>query len=319
METTLLRLLKKHLLIALLCILAGFTGYAQPQAPTAQNKPAPAAETPGDSIDLIIRADDMGMCHAVNVAEQKLMESGLPFSTSVMVTCPWYQEAASILKKHPETSAGVHLTLNSEWKGYRWGPVLGQEGVPTLVNENGFFFHSASGFFGNEPDMDEIERELRAQIERALKTGMKLDYIDYHMGTAAGTPELKKLLLKLGREYGLGVSGFFNEARVSTYRVPYKEKKQALIDKLKELKPGKTYVFVCHLGLDNPELSALKDMNEGSPLSDMSKHRNAQLETLLSRDFLNAVKKYKINLMTYREFIAQQGMEAMEIPEDLGY
>ncbi|HEX7357879.1 MAG TPA: ChbG/HpnK family deacetylase, partial [Ignavibacteriaceae bacterium] len=79
---------------------------------------------------LLIRCDDMGMSHSVNMAIKELIESGLVFSTSVMFPCSWYQEAVDILKANPQITVGVHLTLNAEWKNYRWGPVSGRDKVP---------------------------------------------------------------------------------------------------------------------------------------------------------------------------------------------
>src|SRR5947208_1991432 len=89
-----------------------------------------------DPVSLIIRSDDAGMSHSVNMALQRLIESGLPVSVSVMFACPWYQETVEILKRHPAVAVGIHLTLNSEWKNYRWGPVVGREAVPTRSEEH---------------------------------------------------------------------------------------------------------------------------------------------------------------------------------------
>ena len=92
---------------------------------------------PSEPVYLLIRSDDAGMSHSVNMALQRLMDTGLPVSVSVMFTCPWYQETVEILKRHPNVAVGIHLTLNSEWKNYRWGPVSGREAVPTLVDAEG--------------------------------------------------------------------------------------------------------------------------------------------------------------------------------------
>ena len=119
-------------------------------------------------IPILIRCDDIGMCHSVNMAAKQVLESGLPVSMSVMFACPWYQEAVEILKQYPNVAVGIHLTLNSEWKQYRWGPVSGSRAVPSLVDSNGYFFPSRSALFGNNPKLTEIESELRAQIERAI-------------------------------------------------------------------------------------------------------------------------------------------------------
>lgn len=124
----------------------------------------------GENPILLIRCDDLGMCHAVNLAAQQLISTGLPFSASVMFVCPWYQEAVQILKSHPEISIGIHLTLNAEWKNYRWGPILGKGTVPSLVDSCGYFFPSRSRFFASYPKIDEVEQELRAQIERGIQS-----------------------------------------------------------------------------------------------------------------------------------------------------
>ena len=98
------------------------------------------AQSKEETKTLLIRCDDLGMSHAVNMAFKELMESGLKFSASVMFPCAWYQEAVEILKEHPNVSVGVHLTLNAEWKNYRWGPISGRDKVPSLVDDNGYFF-----------------------------------------------------------------------------------------------------------------------------------------------------------------------------------
>ena len=91
------------------------------------------------------------MSHSVNTALEKLIESGLPVSVSVMFPTPWYQETVEMLKRHPNTSVGIHLTLNSEWKNYRWGPVLGRSAVPTLVDTDGYFFASSADLPSTKP------------------------------------------------------------------------------------------------------------------------------------------------------------------------
>src|SRR5207249_6536427 len=146
-------------------------------------------------VSLIIRTDDIGMSHSVNMAMQKLVSTGMPVSVSVLFACPWYQEAVEILKQHPNVSVGIHLALNSEWKNYRWGPVSGSAAVPSLVDENGFFFPSSEALHQHNPQVAEVEKELRAQIDRALRSGVKIDYVDEHMGTATRYPDRKSTRL----------------------------------------------------------------------------------------------------------------------------
>ena len=140
--------------------------------------------------ELLIRADDIGMNHAVNTALREFIRTGVTFSASVMVPCPWFTEAATILRDSPQVGVGIHLTLNSEWADYRWGPVLGASAVPSLVDDNGYFFHTGAELLANGMDLGEVKAELRAQIRRALSAGLDVDYLDYHMHRCldAGTP-----------------------------------------------------------------------------------------------------------------------------------
>lgn len=263
---------------------------------------------------LLLRCDDVGMCHSVNKAAEKLFESGIPVSVSVMFNCPWYQEAVEILKKYPEVSVGVHTTLNAEWKNYRWGPILGKTAVPTLVDSLGYFFPSRSKLFANKPKTDEIVKELRAQIERALNTGLKIDYIDHHMSAAVQTLELREKFENLAKEYGLGISTYFNENYSSTtYGAALDAKTDSLITRLDKLKPG-INLQVLHIGLNTSEMRAMQDLNTFG-LADMSLHRHAELSSILSSEFKKAVTNNNINLITYRDLIKILGVNNMIRPK----
>ncbi len=257
---------------------------------------------------LLIRCDDMGMCHSVNMAAKKLIEKGVVFSASVMFTCPWYLEAAAILKAHPEVGVGIHLTLNSEWRDYKWGPVSGKEAVPTLVDRNGYFWESEEDFAKANVKLEEVEKELRAQIERAKATGLRIDYIDYHMRTAVSTPQLRHLVERLAQEYNLGLSGYFEENDNTIWAVPPHQKQSTLLNMLDNLEKGKLNLIVIHLGLENPEMNALIDMNNPDDPYRVSQHRNAELKALLSKAFRKKIKKNKIKLVTYRDVVAEPPM-----------
>lgn len=279
---------------------------------------ADASRHPGtsDQVYLVIRTDDAGMSHSVNMAIERLIATGLPVSVSVMFPTPWYQETVEILKRHPEVSAGIHLTLNSEWKNYRWGPVLGRTAVPTLVDKDGYFFQSSDALYQNHPNLGEVEKELRAQIQRAIGSGLKIDYVDYHMGTAVGKPEFREMVERLAREYGLGMSQYFGEAREDAqYEAAPANKTDSLIAMVNRLHP-QFNLFVTHIGIDNAELGALVDMNTSGPLPEMSKNRQGELDALTSQRFSDALKAHNVRLITYRQLISMQGLKSMKRPED---
>jgi len=263
---------------------------------------------------LLIRCDDIGMSHSVNLAAKELIETGLIFSASVMFPCAWYQEGVDLLKAHPEITVGIHLTLNAEWKNYRWGPVAGKDKVPSLVDENGYFFPSRAAFFANNPKLDEVETELRAQIERAMKSGLKISYVDYHMGTAVDKPEMRKIVEKLAEEYKLGISRYFGEVELKNmYSDDITAKKDSLYNRLTNLPPNGINLLVCHIGKDNDELRAMIDMNSFG-LAEMSKHRNAELNALKTAKKENIFERNNIRLVNYSHLVKEIGLDKMKSP-----
>ena len=255
------------------------------------------------------------MSHSVNVALERLIESGLPVSVSVMFPTPWYQETVEILKRHPSVSVGIHLTLNSEWKNYRWGPVLGRTAVPSLVDAEGYFFPAADALYENNPNLQEVERELRAQIERARRSGLRIDYVDYHMGTVMRHPDFRAITERLAREFSLGMSHYFGEIdHDPQYAAPPSAKLDSLLALVNRLEPG-LHMLVTHVGIDDAELGALLDMNTSNPLPDMSRNRQGELTALTSPRFSAALKARNIQLLTYRQLIGMQGLQAMRRPE----
>ena len=278
---------------------------------------APAAAQDRPRPELLIRIDDIGMNHSVNMALQRLADTKMPLSASVLFVCPWYQEAVDILRKNPQISVGVHLALNSEWKWYRWGPVLGKEAVPSLVDTVGYFFASSDEFLAHKYDLGEVERELSAQVERALRSGLKIDYVDYHMGTAAGAPELLAVAERVAAKYQLGVSPYFGEAEYSMFDVPIARKQAEFRAYIDSLTPGPVRLAVIHVAQATPEIQALVDMNNatqntatGDPL--MSQHRQAELDMLLQ--FARGPQLRKVALVNYAAVIARLGLASMKRP-----
>lgn len=267
-----------------------------------------------ESTYLIIRTDDAGMSHSVDMALARLIATGYPVSVSVIFPGPWYQETVEILKQHPEVAVGVHLTLNSEWKNYRWGPVAGASAVPTLVDSNGYFFHSAKALHEHHPDLKQVETELRAQIERATRSGLRIDYLDYHMGTVYDDPQFLAIAQRLAHEYHLGLMHFFGDrAENPQYFAAPADKTDSLVAYVDRLPPGLN-VLVTHLGIDDPELGAMVDMNTDGGLANMSRNRQGELDAITSPRFREAVEQHKLRLLNYRQVIEMEGLTAMRRP-----
>src|SRR2546428_2269389 len=158
---------------------------------------------------LIINADDLGMCHAVNEAILRSLEAGVVCSTTVMVPCPWALHAMQMLSDHPDIAFGVHLTLISDTANYRWGPLTSRDKVPSLVDESGYFY-----LYGRIPEflaqvkLSELEVEFRAQIEAVLATSLKPTHLDWHCLYNGGRADIFEMTVKLAKEYGLAVRVF---------------------------------------------------------------------------------------------------------------
>ncbi|NUO63751.1 MAG: ChbG/HpnK family deacetylase [Gemmatimonadaceae bacterium] len=267
-----------------------------------------------DPVYLLVRSDDGGMSHSVNMGLKRLIESGIPVSVSVMWGTPWYQETVDLLRQHPEVAVGVHLTLNSEWKNLRWGPVLGQRAVPTLVDSLGLFFPTSEALHDHHPDLKEVEAELRAQIDRAKRSGLKIDYLDYHMGTVSRYPEFREIAERLAKEYGVGLSGYFGEGNnAPQYDVPPAAKADTLIALVNRLNP-RFNLLVTHVGIDDAELGALIDMNTDGGLAEMSRNRQGELDALTAGRFRDALRARNVRLITYRQLIEMQGLQSMRRP-----
>jgi predicted glycoside hydrolase/deacetylase ChbG (UPF0249 family) len=236
---------------------------------------------------LIIHSDDAGMSHSVNRATIDAMEKGFVSSCSIMVPCPWFPEFAEWASKHPEKDFGIHLTLNSEFGSYRWGPVAGPDKVPTLVDKDGYL-HRSKEEVQTKARPAEVEIELRAQIDKALRAGIKLSHLDTHMGTVISTADMLEIYVRLGMEYDLPVmivrhldpaiaQGYPDLVKMNeTYITALEAKGLPAIDHLfqfysgkehaarqerylntfRELKPGVTQMII-HCGTDDAELQAI--------------------------------------------------------------
>lgn len=270
----------------------------------------------------ILHADDSGMCHSANAATIRAMSEGVVSSTSVMVPCPWFPEMAAWAREHPEMDVGVHLTLTSEWRHYRWGPVAPREQVPGLVDEEGFLWRRVEDVIAHASPQ-EVEIEVRAQIERALRFGIKPTHIDSHMGTLFSHPEYFEVYVRLSREYGIpamlprptpqqtqmmgGIGWiaeqiaalesagflFLDRLILSLQGDSLEERRKSLHTTLRNLEPGVTQLIV-HLLDDDPEAKHVTD----------SWHvRHIELELCTDPQTRRLLHEEGIHLMGYRPLV----------------
>ena len=169
------------------------------------NETPSTAERLGYTADarvLIVNADDFGMCHDQNEGVITGLKHGVFTSSTILVTCPWFEEAASFARSNSAADLGVHLTLTSEWDTYKWGPVSPRHAVPSLVDERGYLWQTVAQVW-EHARLDEAEAELRAQIEKALAAGIDVTHLDSHMGTLQLRADYHAIYTRLAAEYRL--------------------------------------------------------------------------------------------------------------------
>ncbi|CAN5647967.1 hypothetical protein BH10BAC3_BH10BAC3_06910 [soil metagenome] len=159
---------------------------------------------PKDAKLLIIHADDLGVSHSVNEASIAAFEKGGISSASIMVPCPWFLEIAAYAKQHPELDWGIHTTFTAEWKNYKWDAVLPAGEVAGSIGPDGYLYPSVETFAAHAKPT-EVEKELRAQIERAQAFGITLSHIDNHMGSLLYTPSMLPVYFKVAKEFKLAM------------------------------------------------------------------------------------------------------------------
>ncbi len=190
--------------ISLLAAMCSIFVYVSPLV-QAQKTPATVQERlgyPATARLLVLHADDLGMAHSVNRATFEALEQRWVTSASILVPCPWFPEVAQFARAHPDADLGIHLAVNSEWTTFRWGPLSGGKAVPSLVDENGYLPLIETTVV-ERAQPNEVERELRAQIEWARAAGIRLSHLDSHMGTLFRSPALFDVYRRLGPAYDL--------------------------------------------------------------------------------------------------------------------
>ena len=220
----------------------------------------------GSKTRLLIRIDDMGFSHAVNLACLETYTKGIARSVEVLVTGPWFEEAAQMLRDHPGLDAGVHLTLTSEWSNLKWRPLTQ---ASSLVDEDGYFFpmiwrnrnFPELGYLKSvDWNLSEVEAEWRVQIELAKKKIPQLSHLSGHMGCQNISPEARELMFKLAEEYELDIhleqAGVKWAPSWSGNQYSGEEKEERFLQMLQSLEQG-DWLVVEHPGYDVLELQTV--------------------------------------------------------------
>ena len=266
-----------------------------------------------DSRLLILHADDIGLAHSVNDATIKAFEESGISSASIMVPCPWFPEIAEYAKTHPQYDFGLHLTLTAEWEDYKWSGAAPSTSIPSLLDEKGFMYASVEEVVKNAKP-EEVEIEIRAQIDRALDFGVPVTHLDSHMGTLFASPAFFEIYVRLGAEYGIpvfvplnGLSAYPQlEALVGESLIPIdnyymmgenREDKQWLpyYSEIVDNLPSGLNLIIVHLGNHDDELQAVTKNHPDFG----SKWRENDLQTMLSDDFKKTLSDNNIQLVTW--------------------
>jgi len=274
-----------------------------PSVLTIQSAPA---EDAGAEIRLVVRGDDMGSSHTANVACIQAFKEGIMRTVEVMVPAPWFNEAVKMLNETPGLDVGVHLTLTSEWELMKWGPVTQ---APSLVDRQGHFLPTTSqrtgfppntGFLQSPFKLEEVEAELRAQIELAKEWIPNVSHLSSHMGTPTADPALRSLTQKLSREYQLPLelpeakpAGGFGGSDTTPG-----QKETAMISILENLQPG-LWLFIDHPGLDTPEMRSIGHIGYWNVAAD----RDGVTRAFTSPKVREVIEKRGIRLMSYGDVI----------------
>jgi len=145
---------------------------------------------------LIITADDLGVSYATNAAVYESLRAGVATSAGLVVPGPWAREAAASYRGE---DVGVHLTLNAEYDLYRWGPLTH---APSLLDGEGGFPRTLVDLW-EHADLDEVHKECRAQVERAIYWGFDVSHLSAHMAALELRPEFFDVALQLANDFHL--------------------------------------------------------------------------------------------------------------------
>lgn len=259
-------------------------------------------------VQLLVRADDMGASRSANIAAIEAYEKGIVRTVEVMVPGAWFEEAAVLLNERPGLDVGVHLTLTSEWSQVKWRPLTH---CPSITDADGYFLPfvwknqqlpEARNIVESDWDLGEIERELRAQIELALKKIPHVSHLSEHMGCLRFSDEARGLAAKLAAEYGLAINTDNTQPfpSWSGINVSAKEKIANLRREIEHLAPG-TYLLVEHPAFDDLETRGMGHVG----YENVAEDRYGVFRALTDKQVLDKVNRSGVKLISYRDLVTQ--------------
>ena len=264
---------------------------------------------------LIINADDFDMCHAQNEGTIRSIDAGMATFCSLMPTTPWHLHAAHFLREHPELSFSIHLTALSEYVHYRWAPLLPAQQIPSLVDEEKFFYADDRMIhLVQSAKIDELEAEFRAQIEKVLMFGLKPTHLDSHYFINKSRPDIFDLTFGLAREYGLALRVNEKEYvdKVQAHRLPTTEhgvldsgriapqqKGSVLADQLRNLPYGLSE-WALHPGIATEELKAVTSNPRVPGVTATPEGRQTDFDFITSKEAAELIDEQNITLISYK-------------------
>lgn len=253
---------------------------------------------------LIVRMDDIGATHSENLAVIKCYQEGIGRSAEVMACCPWFLEAATMLNENPGLDVGVHIVFRSEWVGYKWRPLTN---CPTLQDEDGYFLQG--NISADKISLEEVEKEMRAQIELAMKYIKNVTHItDHCMWTFV--PGLTDMAVRVAADYGLRYQGQGKiDAEIGLETLPMGfgggNRAPRLLEAIKKMEKGKTYWTIEHPGLDNEEMKGIYEIGRDGKRTDVGADRQDVTNAFTDPEVMKYIKEHGIELVSFGDVIRE--------------
>ena len=263
---------------------------------------------------LVIHADDLGLEESVNLTSFESLKKNSVTSASVIMNTEKIDEVANFSKLNPTLDLGVHLTVTSEWKIHKWGGILNDKDIPSMLNNNNHFYWNKRKFT-KFSDLEEVRNELQAQIDLAISMGIKVSHIDSHEGALFFDPDIFKMYLDLAEKNNLlafvpiqasvhfdknfpkpNHAIIFDQFFMAEAGIKPDEMENYYLDILDDLKPGLSQIIV-HFGLNNDKM---KDITQGK-VDYGSLWREKDYNVMNSEKFVKSLEENNIKLINYSD------------------